>query len=81
MLGPGDDGESLEANLPPGTRIFQAEISTSGHMMLPCAAYLSGTTYEDDSGMKLYKELKLPVSEAQDFTQDIGCLPSSTQRE
>ena len=61
MLGPGDYEESLEASLPPGTRTFQAEISSSGHMMLPCATYKGGTSYTDDQGLKLYPELKLPV--------------------
>ena len=51
FLGPGDYREALQAAMPPGARVFQAEISSSGHMMLPCAAYKSGTTYNDDSGM------------------------------
>ena len=82
MMGPGDYREALQGAVPPGTRIFQAEISTSGHMMLPCATYESGTIYNDDSGMKLHSELKLPVSEVQDFVQDDFSRPApSTQTE
>ena len=62
MLGPGDYTEALEAALPPGTRGFQTEISSSGHMMLPCAKFDSGTICKDKQGLKLYPELKLPVS-------------------
>ena len=69
MMGPGDYSEALESAMPPGTRCFQAEIAQSGHMMLPCAAYDSGTIYKGEQGLKLHSELKLPVSEFEEFTQ------------
>ena len=62
MLGPGDYEEALQGAMPPGTRCFQAEIAPSGHMMLPCATYDSGTPLKDEQGLKLQPELKLPVS-------------------
>ena len=61
MLGPGDYEEALEAALPPGTRTFQTEISTSGHMMLPCAKFTPGMKYTEKHSLKLHSELKLPV--------------------
>ena len=50
FMGPSYYREALEAAMPPGTRCFQAEIAPSGHMMLPCANYDSGTTYKDEQG-------------------------------
>ena len=66
MLGPGDYKEALEAALPPGTRCFQTEIAPSGHMMLPCACWNSGTQYTDNQGLKLLPELILPVQTTQE---------------
>ena len=74
MVGPGDYREALEKALPPGTRSFQTEIAQSGHMMLPCATYKSGTIYTDNQGLKLHQELKLPVSELKDFPQAASSL-------
>ena len=64
MLGPGDYREALAAALPPGSRTFQTEISTSGHMMLPCAKFAPGMKYEEKHRLKLNSELKLPVTGA-----------------
>ena len=38
FVGPSDF--DLEAMLPPGTHCFQAELSPSGHMILPCCDYV-----------------------------------------
>ena len=62
MLGPGGYLEALKTAMPTGTRCFQAEIAPSGHMMLPCAGYGSGTSFKDDQGLKLQPELTLPIS-------------------
>ena len=71
MMGLGDYVEALKAAMPPGTRCFQTEIAPSGHMMLPCACWKSGTQYKDNQGLKLLPELTLPVQ----TTQRIGNKP------
>ena len=61
MMGPGDHLPALKAAMPPGTRCFQTEIAPSGHMMLPCASYGSGSHYKDEQVLKLQPELTLPI--------------------
>jgi hypothetical protein len=47
FCGPGD--YDLTSGLPPGTDGFQLEVAPSGHLVLPCCEYESGTVSEDHS--------------------------------
>ena len=82
MMGPGNNSEDLDSAMPLGTRFFQAEIAPSGHVTLPCAVYESSTILKDEQGLKLHSELKLPVSEFQEFMQEtLSRQPPITQVE
>ncbi len=47
FCGPGD--YDITSGLPPGTDGFQLEVAPSGHLVLPCCEYESGTVNQDHS--------------------------------
>ena len=47
FVGPGD--YDLQSCLPPGSDGFQLEVAPSGHLVLPCCEYASGTASQDHS--------------------------------
>ena len=47
LCGPGD--YDLQSCLPPGSDGFQLEVAPSGHLVLPCCEYASGTASQDHS--------------------------------
>ena len=45
----GPDDHDLRSSLPPGSDGFELEIAPSGHLVLPCCEYASGTVSQDHS--------------------------------
>ena len=58
MAGPGD--YDLMEILPPGTKTHQCEVASSGHMMLPCAAFPQAAA-TPKMALNLQQQISFPV--------------------
>ena len=61
FLGPGD----CELNLPPGTDSYQLEQAPSGHLMLPCSEFSTGTSSGSDRSQSLTQQRELTLVSGQ----------------
>ena len=64
FCGPGD--YKLDGSLPPGTDSFQLEVAPSGHLVLPCCEYESGSTSEEHTLTLMTKSREPTGSRAAD---------------